>query len=256
MEKRLVTADVCVGGRMNSFFLEKLAIVAGHASLNVIDNFTLNAGSTIKNAISDVVDYTRKCNDALLYLRIKTFIESTTLDEEEVNTFLAENSDNFLLGLEVLKTLEQTITNQQAEMTARNFTLMVRRRISLEMYYKVQHIILRLNGYLLTELRKDAPNFEDSLMRYGLDYQYYDPAFMFNHDPSEDEKLIYRFENNIRKYLSEDIKSSSIQDYLAFDFVTQITTEAMAGATHIPLPKYRKTPFLLWFYFNIFETRF
>lgn len=120
------------------------------------DSMTIGGASILYENYNKVVDYTKKCNDALYYLQVDKFLNSIDVTPSEFESFLKDNPDNLKLGLETIKILEQTHLDKQAEMLARAFKLYIKAPTveSKITFHKNIHIITNIDQHLINEIDK------------------------------------------------------------------------------------------------------
>lgn len=133
-----------------------LKVVLKNASLILTDSVTMGASSKIKDTYSEIVQYTKDCNEALYYLQVERFINSIDISADEFEDFIKKNPDNLKLGLETIKILEQTTIEKQAEMLAKALKNYIKNPSvkEKETFYRNSYIIKRLDNYLLSEVDK------------------------------------------------------------------------------------------------------
>ncbi|ENZ1199056.1 TPA: hypothetical protein ACV20N_000424 [Acinetobacter baumannii] len=127
--------------------IKKLGLVAA-------DSMTFGGASIVYDNYNKIIDYTKKCNDALYYLQVDKFLSSIEVDPLEFEKFLKENPDNLKLGLETIKILEQTHLDKQAGMLARALKLYIKNPTIDEKYkfHKNTHIITNIDHHLVNEV--------------------------------------------------------------------------------------------------------
>lgn len=114
-----------------------------------------NVASGTLNALNEVKDYSKQSIDALFYLQVKTFFETTELNQEEVEEFLDKNPNNIRLSLEVFKILESTVEEKQAEYLAKAFRLHIREKINKFKLNEYFHLIKQLDSYTIHQIEND-----------------------------------------------------------------------------------------------------
>ncbi|MDO7524238.1 hypothetical protein Q5M60_04610 [Acinetobacter baumannii] len=136
--------------------LNILQILIKKLGLAAADSMTFGTASTIYDSYNNIVEYTKKCNDALYYLQVDRFLNSIDIEPSEFEDFIKENPDNLKLGLETIKILEQTNLDKQAEMLARAFQLYIRHPLpeNKNLFHKNVHIIKKIDYFLIDEIEK------------------------------------------------------------------------------------------------------
>lgn len=136
--------------------LNILQILIKKLGLAAADSMTFGTASTIYDSYNNIVEYTKKCNDALYYLQVDKFLNSIDIESSEFEDFIKENPDNLKLGLETIKILEQTNLDKQAEMLARAFHLYIRHPIpeNKALFHKNVYIIKKIDYFLIEEIEK------------------------------------------------------------------------------------------------------
>lgn len=142
-------------------------IIAKNATIAMADSINtdlmLNGGSLavgniasgVLNSCNDIKEYSKQANDALYYFQIRTFLETTDLDQKEVEDFLNKNPNNLRLGLEVFKILEFTVQEKQAIFIAKAFRLHVKGQINEFKLHEYFHLIKQLDSYTTHEIEND-----------------------------------------------------------------------------------------------------
>jgi len=114
-----------------------------------------NLASGALNSLNEIKEYSKQSLDALYYLQVKTFFETTELNQDEVEEFLNKNPDNMRLGLEVFKILESTVQEKQAKYLAKAFRLHVRGKINGFKLHEYFHIIKQLDSHIIHQIEND-----------------------------------------------------------------------------------------------------
>ncbi len=230
-----------------------LEIFAGNASLAIVDSVTFGLGSAFRNSMKESAEHIRQCNDALYQMRIATFLETVELSAEEVEFFLNENADHLKLGLSIIRELETFLCDKQAEMSAINFRLLVQGKIDKPIFYKTQHVISRLNEYLLSQLEKIKP---DLSLRCSINDKYAEFYDEFFNSDFKSEKEFYKFNSGLYAYSHEEFRNLTVsQEFAGFDFLKQKANSLNIGQTEEHLLTYVRTNFFLWFYFKIYNLK-
>lgn len=136
--------------------LNILQILTKKLGLAAADSMTFGGASILYDSYNNIVEYTKKCNDALYYLQVDKFLNSLDVDPAEFEDFIKENPDNLKLGLETIKILEQTNLDKQAELLARAFQLYIRQPTpeNKTLFHKNVHIIKKIDYFLIEEIEK------------------------------------------------------------------------------------------------------
>ncbi|MDC4457886.1 hypothetical protein NQ652_09295 [Acinetobacter baumannii] len=136
--------------------LNILQILIKKLGLAAADSMTFGTASTLYDSYNNIVDYTKKCNDALYYLQVDKFLNSIDIESSEFEDFIKENPDNLKLGLETIRILEQTNLDKQAEMLARAFQLYIRQPTpeNKALFHKNVYIIKKIDYFLIEEIEK------------------------------------------------------------------------------------------------------
>lgn len=166
--------------------LNILQILIKKLGLAAADSMTFGTASTLYDSYNDIVEYTKKCNDALYYLQVDKFLNSIDIESSEFEDFIKENPDNLKLGLETIKILEQTNLDKQAEMLARAFQLYIRQPTpeNKTLFHKNVHIIKKIDYFLIEEIAKlknypvNPPEPRMEVTEQGLDMDL--DAYVFN----------------------------------------------------------------------------
>lgn len=129
-----------------------------------------NMASAAVNSLNEIKEYSKQSLDALYYFQVKTFIETTDLNQEEVEEFLNKNPNNMRLGMEIFKILEATAQEKQAIFLAKAFKLHVRENINEQKIQEYFHIIRQLDGHTINQIENDLELYSEHLSRglYGL----------------------------------------------------------------------------------------
>lgn len=138
--------------------------VTTNAGVAVIDSITMGIGSSFKKSSDEIAAYTKLTNEALYYMQVKTFLETTNLNQEEVTDFFEKNTDNQRLGLEVFKILESTYLEKQAQLIAIAFKKYVKGNIPNSSLYKYLHLIEQLDRHTVDIIEDDLESIERTLI--------------------------------------------------------------------------------------------
>jgi len=230
-----------------------LEIFAGNASLALVDSATFGLGAAFRNSMKESAEHIRQCNDALYQMRIATFLETVELCAEEVEFFLNENTDHLKLGLGIIRELETFLCDKQAEMSAINFRLLVQGKVDKPIFYKIQHVISRLNEYLLSQIERIKP---DLSLRCRIKDEYAESYNDFFDLWFESETEHLKFQSVLQGYYLEEFQNLTIaQEFVGFEFLQQKANSLNAGQTQEHLLTYVRTNFFLWFYFKIYNLK-
>ncbi|EMR5776502.1 hypothetical protein J624_1097 [Acinetobacter baumannii 1062314] len=141
---------------INKYFLIEMSKIATkNLGLAVVDSISLGLGSGIKNAADEMTQYASLCNEALYHMQIRIFLETLDLNQDEVNKFFNDNTDNQRLGVEIFKILENTILEKQSKYIAIAFKKYVRGEINSRKFHQYLHVIDQLNSHIVDEIQQD-----------------------------------------------------------------------------------------------------
>jgi len=213
-------------------------IATKNIGLSIIDTFTLGLGSSIKDTLKEIRDYSELCNEALYTLQIKTFLESIELKEEEIKKFFEENTNHQRMGLEIFKILETTNLENQAHMIAIIFTSYVKGEIEKNKFNKYINLIKKIDSYLWGVIVED--------MQY---------AARSKESGFTDVELPIDFEDIFSVGNFETVGLSGSNELRVVGFIEDeiLETPVTFSGSIKPQRKSKRTQFYIEFYFDIFR---
>jgi len=213
-------------------------IATKNIGLSIIDTFTLGLGSSIKDTLKEIREYSELCNEALYTLQIKTFLESIELKEEEIKKFFEENTNHQRMGLEIFKILETTYLENQAHMIAIIFTSYVKGEIEKNKFNKYINLIKKIDSYLWDVIVED--------MQY---------AARSKESGFTDVELPIDFEDIFSVGNFETVGLSGSNELRVVGFIEDeiLETPVTFSGSIKPERKSKRTQFYIDFYFDIFR---
>ncbi len=237
---------------INQYFMREISKIATkNIGLAIVDNISLGLGSGVKNAADEIKVYAELCNDALYHMQIRTFLETIDLNQDEVNNFFNDNPDNQRLGVEIFKILEQTYVELQGRMMARAFKLLAISEIDQLKFYKLIHIITKLNPYMISCIEKISPDEFIFSRPYDPNYKYRG-GLSFLSSPVELDRQTIKYERTLNSYFFSEFENIP-QDFIDFGFFKAKEVELIDGMEKIPKAVYKPTREFLWFLSHIFR---
>lgn len=231
--------------------LDLLRTVAKHVGTSIADNITFNLASGVKNSVTEIKEFSKISNDAIYYLQIKTFLETTELDQEKVNQFFDSNKDNQRLGAEIFKILEQTYIEKQSQMMARAFSLYVLGKINKTRLDQLVYIITNLNQHLINKLEDYFPDNTITNKPFDLDYDSLGGGELFrNNDDYTKEEISY--DRKIWGFFSTE-ETNIPQEFVNWGFYQAIDVDLTVDLEKLPKQKYKPTRLFLWFITSIMK---
>ena len=235
----------------NANVLTTLVTVIGkNAGIAVANTLSCGISGAIVDSIRDIQDQTRATNDTIYYLQVKTFLETTELNQEEVNNFFVNNADNQRLGAEVFKILEQTYIDKQSQMLAKAFQLYVKNIIKKPKFDQLVYIITNLNQHLINKLDAYLPDDAITSKEFELEQQSIGFETLFGEtEKYSKEELAY--DRRIWSFFGKKEKNIP-QEFVNFEFYKPEEMPLSACLETIPQTEYKPTRFFLWFITRIF----
>ncbi|MEN8424062.1 hypothetical protein ABFO63_10455 [Acinetobacter junii] len=207
--------------KINLHFLRKSSeITIENIGLAIIDNFTVGLGSSIKDSIQKIKEYSELSNQALYYLQIKTFLETIDLDDDEINSFFENNHDEQRLGIELFKILESTYLEKQAILLAINFKNYLKLKIDKRKFNRYINLIMKLDSHIF-DLIDDDLNYPEKINEYKANTLTSLPTEIVEDDEKIYHEIIYPFESQkvsnsnelkILGLVEEELKDLNIKD--------------------------------------------
>lgn len=207
--------------KINLHFLRKSSeITIENIGLAIIDNFTVGLGSSIKDSIQKIKEYSELSNQALYYLQIKTFLETIDLDDDEINSFFENNHDEQRLGIELFKILESTYLEKQAVLLAINFKKYLKLKIDKRKFNRYINLIMKLDSHIF-DLIDDDLNYPEKINEYKANTLTSLPTEIVEDDEKIYHEIIYPFESQkvsnsnelkILGLVEEELKDLNIKD--------------------------------------------
>lgn len=210
-----------MSNKINLHLLKKSSeITIENIGLTIIDNFTAGLGSSIKDSVQKIKEYSELSNQALYYLQIKTFLETIDLDDEEVNRFFENNQDQQRLGVELFKILESTYLEKQAILLAINFKNYLKLKVDKQKFNKYMNLIMKLDSHIF-DLIDDDLNYPEKEKKYSSTRLISLPIEIIEDDEKYYHEVISPFESSLVSnskelkllgLIDEELKDLNIKD--------------------------------------------